>query len=148
MRILLIEDERLMRMLVVKVLDGMASKIVEVETLEDARSASLEQEFDVILFDLVLPDSSAENSLAALPEIQRNAHAPVIVVSSWPDPLLEKKALAAGADVFLPKEQAFTNKSRAFLIALHAAVLKRPKPPHNDSFLEHVAMLERLVSAA
>lgn len=146
MRILLVEDERLLRMLVVKLLDGMASKIVEVDTLEEAKAAAAREEFDVILFDLVLPDAEAYTSLAALPEIKANAKCPVIVVSGYPDPLLEKKSLAAGAEVFLPKDQAFSNRSRALLMALQATVFRNPKSNYSGSFMEHVAMLERMVN--
>lgn len=147
MRVLLIEDQELMRLLIVRLLDGMTSRIVETATLSGALEACEKEEFDVVMFDLVLDDSTVETSLAALPEIKRLSKAPVVVVSGWPDPQLKKKAMDAGADTFLDKEQAFTNKSRAFLMALHAAVLKQPSASHGDSFMEHVGLLERLVHA-
>lgn len=147
MRVLLIEDQELMRALIVRLLDGMTSRIVETGTLSGALEACSKEEFDVVMFDLVLEDASAEMSLAALPEIKRRSKAPVVVVSGWPDPELKAKSLRAGADTFLPKDEAFANKSRAFLMALHAAVLKQPRASHGDSFMEHVGLLERLVRA-
>lgn len=145
MKMLLIEDQPLLRAMIVRLINGMTSKIVEAETLEEAMTACHNEEFDVIMFDLVLPDSIAERSLSMIAEMKRLANAHVLVVSGWPDPGLKQKALDAGADSFLEKDVAFASKSRAFLMALYAAVMKDRNPHSGDSFMDHVQMLERLV---
>ena len=101
--------------------------------------------FDVILLDLVLKDAGKMETLQEVRDLRKASDAPLIVLSGVPDPNLREESLAAGADAFLEKNLAASKRGIAVLMAVHAAILKHPKAHPNDSYLEHVALLEKLV---
>lgn len=147
MRLLLAEDDPNVRYMFRRFMGDLTSKIVEKDTLRGAIEASEQEDFDVIILDLRLLDSDFEETLTAIPQLRRRSNAPVIVVTGIPDPRIEERAKAAGADFAIQKQDAFTKEGRAVLLALHAAVVKHPRPHAGDSYLRHVEMLERLVHA-
>lgn len=148
MRIMLVDDEAMVRYLFRKIVDSITSRIFEVSKLSEAMALCEKEEIDVILLDLRLIDATKIQTLAAIPEMRRRANASVIVVSGVPEPDIKEQALAAGADAFVDKNRLFTDLRKAMLLAVHAAVLKHPKAHPGDDYLSHVEMLERLVRAA
>lgn len=150
MLILLVEDERLVRDLFKMIIGPIASRVEEVETLHEAIEATEKERFDVIILDLRLLDSAHGETLDSIPQLRRSG-SPVIVVTGIPDPEIEKQAMEHGADFAIQKTKAFDGagerKGEALLMAVHAAVLKKPRKNPDDDYLHHVAILEKLVHA-
>jgi DNA-binding response OmpR family regulator len=101
-RILVIEDERSIRDLVVEHLQEEGFVTAGVETLEDADAAIAQQRPALVVLDLMLPGSSGFDFLAKRAHDPSLAAIPVLVISAAPQSrLLEAKNL--GADAFLSK---------------------------------------------
>lgn len=76
-------------------------KLTSAETLAEAKHILSEQEFEVILLDLMLPDSRNMNSLK---KVQAKANGiPIIVQTALEDEVVAVKALELGACGYLPK---------------------------------------------
>lgn len=71
------------------------------ETLDRAKQILSEKKFDVILLDLVLPDSRKINNLQQLQAIDPSV--PIIVQTALEDDVIAVKALELGACGYLPK---------------------------------------------
>jgi len=106
-RVLLVEDEVLNRELVRAILARTtdpvvrALALVEAPTLADARAALAEQDVDVVLLDLNLPDG---HGLALAAELAEVAHRPrVIALTASVLPQERAAAVQAGCDGFLDK---------------------------------------------
>lgn len=147
MKILLVEDEEPVRFVFKRLMGDMTSKIVECDTLVKALAAVGEDDFDLVILDLRLLDADKDETLQHIPDFKRRNGTPVIVVTGFPDPDIEQKAKAAGADYCIPKGDMFS-RSKAMLMALHAAIVKHPRAHPGNDYLSHVEMLERLVRAA
>jgi CheY-like chemotaxis protein len=145
MRVLIVEDDRNVRYIFTRFIGELTSRIAESDTLQGAIALVNEEEFDVILLDLALLDAGKDETLSAIPMLKQ--HAPVVVVTGIPDPTIEKQAMDAGADFVIPKGDMF-HKSKAILLALHAAVVRKPRAHPGDDYLHHVSMLEKLVHSA
>lgn len=74
LRILVIEDEPLIRMTLVEYLEAMACKAIEASSLAEARELILDNELDVLISDIGLPDGKATDFLleviAAKPDMK------------------------------------------------------------------------------
>jgi len=107
-QVLLVEDESEDIKIVTGMLDDARSaffqrgfKLTCAETLSEAKQALSNQEFDVILLDLMLPDS---RNMDGLKELQRQAlSTPIIVQTALEDEMVAVKALELGACGYLPK---------------------------------------------
>ncbi|MFP4007869.1 MAG: PAS domain-containing protein [Spirulinaceae cyanobacterium] len=75
--------------------------IVSAGTLKEACDRLREVQFDIILLDLYLPDSTALNTLTAIQEYSRRS--PIVVLTSHNDITLAIQAIQAGAQDFLIK---------------------------------------------
>lgn len=76
-------------------------ELVGAETLSEAKKILREQKFDVILLDLMLPDSRQINSLQEVQSITSST--PIIVQTALEDEVVAVKALELGACGYLPK---------------------------------------------
>ena len=126
-RILLIEDEIEDIEIVRTMLSGVRSaffreglELTSAETLSEAQRILSESEFDVILLDLVLPDSRNMNSLEKLQA--QNTGAPIIVQTALEDEVVAVKALELGACGYLPKVASDRN---LLLYALRSAIERK-----------------------
>lgn len=147
MRILLVDDDANIRTLFSRVIDPLSSKLVAAESMQEALAIAKAEEFDVILLDLSLLDSTQSQTLAKVPELKRLTNAPVVLVSGSLDPYLREHYADYGADAFVPKGVSFSELNQALLLAIYTAMVRHPKPK-SDSFLHSVEMLERIVRAA
>lgn len=126
-RILLVDDNRGWRETMAEYLarQGYATAAAE----DAARALRLLQQdgFALAVFDIHLPDM---NGLDLLRQVRRGRRdLAVLVVSSDDDPATARKALAAGAQAFLPK----TSAPSLFLRAIRAALPEKPaaaRHPH------------------
>ena len=101
MRILLIEDDAVLRGVMHASLTDAGHRVDEASTLADARTLWLVQQFDAVLLDLNLGDGSG---LSALREARRRGDTtPVLVLSARDRPFERIAGLDAGADDYLGK---------------------------------------------
>jgi len=148
MRILIVEDDPNICILFRSIIGEIASLVEQTGSLRQAMKMCLEKSFDVIILDLSLLDSNREETMSAIPEMKRQSGASIVVVTGAPDKDIVEQITKAGGDYCIPKGQDFSKMEKAILMALHAAILKHPRPHPDDDYLHHVAMLERLVKAA
>ena len=105
-RVLLVEDNRGDARLIGETLAGVRSaqfELAHVERLTEALERLRQERFDVILLDLLLPDSQGLDTL-----VRAHAEAqgvPIIVVTAVDDDPLALKALQSGAQDYLIKGQ-------------------------------------------
>ena len=71
--ILIVDDEKLIRWSLTKVLKGEGYTVIEAETTQEALSIINDNEPDLILLDQRLPDGSGTEMLRKLNEIKSNA---------------------------------------------------------------------------
>lgn len=123
-RVLLIEDEPEDAEIVENMLRGVRSAFFKkgielacVETLSQAKQIISEQEFDIILLDLMLPDSRYMKSLEELQS--ENLGIPIIVQTTLEDEVVAVKALELGACGYLPK---VVNDRNLLLYAIRTAI--------------------------
>lgn len=158
-RILLVEDEAEDANLIKTMLGDVYSSffergfdIIRVETLAEAKKAIFAQnKFDVILLDLVLPDSRYVNSLQELQNL--TTYIPIIVMTSLEDEVVAVRSLELGASGYLPKAALESLDSNLLLYAIRNAIerkqqlaeLEKSQNLQKDKELD---ILERLLSDA
>jgi DNA-binding response OmpR family regulator len=149
MRIILAEDDPLAAEVMKGFLGNLVSNIDVERTLAGLEAKSKTDTYDIVILDLRLLDSDHTESIKAIRRLKSEFDAPLIVVSGMDliIPNLREDSMKAGADAYISKSDAYDTKSKAMLMALHAAILHHPKPNRSPTFLDHVAALERLVNA-
>jgi DNA-binding NtrC family response regulator len=103
LRVLVVEDEPLIRWSIVETLEGMGHAVLEAEDAESALRALEDTPgpVDVVLLDYRLPDS---NDLRLLARIRRLApHAAVLMMTAYGTPDVARDALQLGAYGVLDK---------------------------------------------
>lgn len=120
-RILIVDDEKAL----LRMVEGVLQKegFSHIYTAADCKSAELltaENEFQMILLDVMLPDGDGFSLYKVMRETEKNRNAPVIFLSARDEDYARLKGLGLGADdyitkPFLPEE----------LILRVKAVLKR-----------------------
>src|SRR5438067_2920521 len=125
-RVLLVEDDRASAMVVERHLAAIASVQCDLEvvsTLRDALRRLAQRPFDLVITDLHLPDSHAEDTMTALVAA---CHQPVIALTVDASPDLRARAVASGAYDYLLKGQLGDGSLErpVRLAALHARTLE------------------------
>lgn len=121
MSLLIIEDDRPFVELLRHWLGDRKIRIAE--TLREAQKMITAEAPKFIVVDLSLPDSNAMNTLANIRKLREESKdAVVIVITGAPRPEFEEKATAAGADVFLNKDD-----PQGFFAKLTNAIEHPPK---------------------
>jgi diguanylate cyclase (GGDEF)-like protein len=103
-RVLLVEDEQLFASLAEQMLERAPLHkytLVHRRTLAEAMATLRSGEFDVVLLDLNLPDSSAMDTLQAT--LAESLDIPIIVLTAMADQAIGFKAIKLGAQDFLVK---------------------------------------------
>jgi DNA-binding NarL/FixJ family response regulator len=143
LRILIVDDEPLMIETLKRFLNPLSSKIDSTDALDDALKMASVGNYNVIVLDLRLRFTGKPEALRAIQEFKRH-NAAVVVVSGLPEPNLSDEVLAAGADVFVPKDKDFGRQ--AMLMAANIATLKLPEGSYkSDSYGPHVELLRQMV---
>jgi CheY-like chemotaxis protein len=99
-RIMLVEDDPLVRGLLSATLDEDLYEVIEARDDEDAEAISA-REAALVILDWRMPGRAGEDVLAAMKA--REARCPVIVLTAETAPLVRAQALDLGADAFLTK---------------------------------------------
>lgn len=122
------EDDKHCREFITVALDAMGATVLGVDSLREFWKTITNRNVDAVWLDLALLDSTAEETLAAIPKIrQLLPQATIIVVSGWED-THRKRALDLGADAYSGKIElgAFRVSAVARLLSVAAvAALKR-----------------------
>ena len=107
MRFLIVDDDQYMRELVGSILRKNNGEVVAHANLGDGLRHLMNEEFDIVIFDIHLPGM---NGLSAIP-IAREICPDICigVMTSDSDPATRAKALEDGADFFLQKPDDIIN---------------------------------------
>ena len=135
MELLLIEDNRRISDFMVKGLEESGFSIVLAENGTDARSLITQNEWDLILLDIMLPDIDGIELLQYTR--YKKINTPILVVSALGEPDDKVKALDYGADDYLSKPFHFKE-----LVARINALTRRFKS--NNEIQENVLICDDL----
>ncbi len=104
-RLLLVEDNPVDALCLKEALDripGTEFAIAQVESLKDAQGIP-EEDFDVVVLDLGLPDSQGLSTFA---ELQKSApSAPILILSGLDEEILAQEAVRKGAQDYIVKDK-------------------------------------------
>ena len=100
--ILVIDDDRVIQLLLQKTLEASGHKVVTASTMEGGREL-LSSEPDLVLLDLFLPDGDGRQLLSDIRRDPATAQLMVVVLSGADNDLARTECLALGADAFLAK---------------------------------------------
>lgn len=104
-KLLVIEDDPVYLGLLENYLSGLVDELIFAETWEKA-SKHVDWA-NIVWLDAILPDANETQALVNIGEVrQRNSNVVIFVVSGVLSPLFPEQAVAAGADLFVPKEDA------------------------------------------
>lgn len=105
MRVLIVDDDRSVTLLVRRLLEEEGYSIETASTLEAARMEVMVNDYDAVILDLGLPDG---NGVALILLMRREGRStPILVLTSSSDSSTTVRALDAGADDFVTKPIAF-----------------------------------------
>lgn len=105
MRLLLIDDNELDRMAIIRALSGTQKniEIVEASTAATGLQCFDEGAFDAVLLDFRLPDMDGLDVLRQIRQ-HRDKHAAIIILTGADNELIEQECIEAGAQDFLLKQ--------------------------------------------
>ncbi|MBI4869741.1 MAG: response regulator [Candidatus Wallbacteria bacterium] len=103
MRILLVEDNRLNRVLARDILQRRGHEVVEAQDLDSARSALGADAVDLVLLDIRVPGGGGEALLAEIRALPAHAALPVVAVTAQAMAGDRERLLAAGFDGYIAK---------------------------------------------
>ena len=101
--ILVIDDDRINRMVLARELERQGHRVVAVEDGRRGLEALGGQPFDIVLLDVVMPDLDGYETLAQIQADQRLRHIPVIMVSALEDIESVVRCIEMGAADYVPK---------------------------------------------
>ena len=101
MEILIVEDDSTVRTLVKAILQHKGNSVSVAETALEGETLALENDYDMIILDLRLPDGNGYDVCAKLRE--NNIETPVLVLSAEHETNVKVKVLNVGADDYLTK---------------------------------------------
>ncbi len=100
-KVLIVDDEEVMRSLMIKILEKAGYKVITANGGLAARQILAEQPIDLVLSDVKMPDM---NGFDLLKEIKANyPHIAVIMMTAYADSYTIKDALIYGADEYITK---------------------------------------------
>lgn len=120
MRVLLIEDDRILSDQIKKRLKEAGFDVVQTFDGEEALDYIKYETFDLIILDLMLPKIHGYSVLESIKS--KNIHTPILILSAKSDVEDKVKGLSSGADDYLTKPFSFPE-----LIARINALLRRTK---------------------
>ncbi|HHH41241.1 MAG TPA: response regulator [Chloroflexi bacterium] len=116
--ILVIEDSVLSQRLVEVVLTSQGFHVVEARTGEEGLRKALDEQPDLILLDVHLPDMSGYDAVARLRAQPETAHIPIIALTASASAEEEARARDAGCDGYIAKPintRTFPDQVRQYL---------------------------------
>ncbi|PKK91162.1 MAG: two-component system response regulator [Candidatus Wallbacteria bacterium HGW-Wallbacteria-1] len=101
--ILVIEDEKALMMIIEKTLKSAGFEVVTALDGMAGMEAAVEGSADLVILDIMLPKISGYKILEVLKEFREKRTLPVIILSARAKNEDMKRALAAGADLYITK---------------------------------------------
>lgn len=101
-RIVVVDDDPLIQMIVAKTLDNNSREFVMAGSIEEAR-ASIDATTDLVLLDLLLPDGDGRQLLGHVLANPETAQIPVVMLSGSGSEPVRLAAMDAGATAFVEK---------------------------------------------
>jgi len=102
-RILVLDDGREFRLVLGRLLDRDGYDVTCVGTLLEARGAVQGEQFDILVFDLQLPDGRGTALLSELRETPEYADTPAIAITAKGGPGVAQSCEEAGFQRYIPK---------------------------------------------
>ncbi len=102
-RILVVDDESVTRMMVKRVLEDSGYRVEEAEDGEQAVAMCAESVPDLVLMDVRMPRMNGFDTCRAIRRLPRGAHVPVFMLTSLDDVMAVTLAFEAGATDFITK---------------------------------------------
>ena len=102
-RILVVDDERLTRMILRRALEDEGHTVSEAENGRQALVNLAGATFDVVLLDIVMPELDGYGTLEAIKADPALRHLPVIIISGVEEIASVVRCIEAGATDYLPK---------------------------------------------
>jgi two-component system, cell cycle response regulator len=102
-RILVVDDERLNRMILRRALEAEGHVVIEAENGRQALVRLSEGPLDVVLLDLIMPELDGYGTLEAIKADPELGHVPVIIISGVEEIASVVRCIEAGATDYLPK---------------------------------------------
>ncbi|MCL7488000.1 MAG: response regulator [Desulfobulbaceae bacterium] len=118
-KILIVDDNRDSRELVIKILQGKGHQLCEAVDGEDALEKVAAEQPDLILMDISLPKMDGYEATRRLKSDERFASIPVIALTAHAMKGDREKALAAGCEDYISKPinvREFYDRIRVFLV--------------------------------
>jgi len=131
MKVLIVEDEPWCVDMVRRILKPFATSIHFADNISDCFQYLERVQFDLIVLDLKLKDSTPDNTIDCIGEILAlQANAGVIVMSEMmPETYFRKRSIESGAMAFLSKSEGYTTNSIVIAIA---SVVRKTSHSKND----------------
>jgi len=102
-RLLLVDDDTVLREMATKTLRHAGFDVVPASTGREALRLFTENHFDLVLLDVMMPGMDGFEVCAKIKENPATAHVPVVMVTALTDTQDKVRGLEAGADDFLSK---------------------------------------------
>ncbi len=102
-RILVVDDERLNRMILRRALESQGHSVEEAENGRQALEKLAAEPIDLVLLDLIMPELDGYATLEAVKADPRLKHVPVIIISSVEELDSIVRCIEMGATDYLPK---------------------------------------------
>ena len=128
--ILVAEDERDIRDLLVTFLEVGGFKTVAVPNGQEAVKQAVDRRPDLILLDVRMPRMDGLQACAALKAIPGTCDIPVVFLSAFATPQDVEKGLAAGAEKYLAKPIELEDLNQSVVEILKQAKKYSRKKPH------------------
>lgn len=129
LKILVVEDDPTVRLLVKKALENNGGIISEADNAKNGEEKALKNDFDMIILDLRLPDGTGYDVCVNLRD--QDVTTPILVLSAEQETNMKVKVLKVGADDYLTKPFSVEE-----LLARIEAILRRSTAQGNESELE------------
>lgn len=134
MKVLVIEDEPVYAALIERYLTGLATEIHCATSWADAQKY-LGEKPDIMWVDILVPGENVNSALLRVGEVRaENSETVILVVSGAVDSDLPARAVSAGADLFIEKNNATTRNKVISLIIL-ALLNARTRGADTEEFL-------------
>lgn len=101
MNVLVVEDEQSVRVLVKAVLEKNGNNVSQAPTAQEGKQLALNNDFEMIILDLGLPDGNGFDIAEAIRE--KGITTPILILSAEQETDVKVKCLKSGADDYLTK---------------------------------------------
>ena len=133
-RLLVVDDDRINREMIGRRLRHMGFKVAVAEDGMAALEKIREQEFDLVLLDVMMPKLDGFATLDRIKSNPKWAHIPVIMLSALDDPDTTARCITAGAEDYVPKPF----KSVVLRARIESSLLKKKLHDQELDFLSRI----------